>query len=293
MTTDDRFAAYPTGAGTPATAQAAGPSDAAAPSPAPSRFDDGFFAGPVRPAAGPFGGGHAGIPAQAGSVPAAPSPFGAPPAGPPFGTPAPASPFGTAPVGAAAAPFGSPFGALPAAAAPVSSGTGILGSLRSTPGGRLVLRIGIGLAVSVVLGVFGVGRFAGLFAGGPTAPETLGGMSRSSDPELQRSLDDVRSRMEAEDGGKYALAVYGDVSAGAILVVGRGHVTDSSAGEVQSALTSFGAGGIAPVGSSWCGTTPNGVSACVRADEHQVVLVAGTRAPADLTPLVDEAWDDQ
>ena len=255
-------------------AHAPGTSGAALPAPRGPVPDLGFFAGAPQP----HGNGGLGGPAAT-----------------PFGSPA-ATPFG----GPAATPFGSPAPAVPGPQGPPPgnpvAAQGPIATLRSTAGGRFVFRIGVGLAVSLVLGVLGVGRFAGLgLFGSPgiTTPATLGGEAPSSS-SAARSVVEAKTAAAAAYGGELVVEVYGGDSAPIVFVgaTGDGVLEDA---DVTTAVTAVGGAGAHRVNDSVCAAYGGGVGQlCARVGEGRLVMVASVARSAEETAaLTDEAWAAQ
>ena len=235
--------------------------------------DLGFFAGAPQPGAGTFGGSS-----QFGGPPAPPSQFGGPP------TPAP---FSTAP-----APFGSPpapFGTAPAPLPPPRAAAG-----GSWSGTRLVRRIGVPLAILVVLGAFGVGRFsgiAGFFAGDMTVPETMHGLPQSTDPDAVSFMDQLESELEDRNSGDAVVAIYGAVTPNDPWLFFAGQRTRV---DIDRELADGGVSSTTrEIGDNTCGTAQDGLSVCVRTSSSTSVVVGGNVPVEQVSAALDEAWDAQ
>ncbi|GAB2695163.1 hypothetical protein [Thalassiella azotivora] len=188
----------------------------------------------------------------ASSAPASPAAAGASPAGAPtvsrLGAPAvppaaePATgastPFGGTPVNQ----FGTPLGVGPAVGAPLG-GPPPSPARRNVP--AWVWRVLGTLAVALVLGAFGVGRFAGLFEGDLEAPPTLDGLPRYEDAATTAAFAALGAQLSEEvgvDPQDQVMAVYTDqVSRALVLVAARADLDTADlraqaadAGEVTS-----------------------------------------------------------
>jgi hypothetical protein len=208
-----------------------------------------------------------------------PSAVGTAPSAPAFGAGGPVNQFGT--------PLGVPGATLPAragAAVPAARGSGV-----RLPG--WVWRLGLGLAVAVVLGLFGIGRmgFLDVFHGPLEAPTTLGGMGVVTETSpVRTALAPLTAQMQGQVGDDAVIEVYTDgVSRVALLVAARGEE------DVDDGVTAMAAAGYAltDVGGSRCATsTAEGTSMCMVAQDGvtAVVLLSGTD-PAAAAALVSEA----
>jgi len=240
----------------------------------PQPHGTGGFGGPAPASTGPFGG-------------PAPSQFGGP-ATSQFGGPA-TSQFG-GPVPAFPGPLGPPPGSM--AAAP----RGPIATLRSTAAGRVAFRIGVGVAVSVVLGVLGIGRFAGLgLFGGPgiTTPATLGGAAPSTGTGA-RSVVEAKTAAAAAYDGEMVVEVYGDDTSPIVFIGAEGDGAPADA-EIASVINAAGGSGARTVDESVCAAYGGGVGQlCARIGDGRVIIVATVARSAEETAaMTDEAWDAQ
>lgn len=212
---------------------------------------------------------------------AAPAPTaGAAPSVPAFGAGAGAvNQFGT--------PLGVPGATLASsAAAPVAAvrGTGF-----RLPG--WVWRLGLGLAVAAVLGLFGIGRmgFLDVFHGPLEAPATLGGMGAVAETSpLRTALAPLTAQMQGQVGEDAVIELYTDeVSKVAVLVAARGDE------DVETGIAAMAAAGftVADVAGSRCATSAaEGTSLCMASEDGvtAVVLLSSTD-PAPAAALLSEA----
>jgi hypothetical protein len=215
------------------------------------------------------------------------------PASAPFGTPA--SPFSTP-----ASPFGGPVAPLPTAGPLPGAGRpallGPLEQLRSTAAGRWALRTAAGLAVSLVLGLAGIGRLAGLdlFGRDITVPASLGGQSPVADSaypaEMERQME-----QQVGDSAEVDVEAYG---AGTSTIVFIGAAYDEATPDTTEVATLLGSSGGAntrTVGDAICTEMHGGASVlCAHLEDGlMVAIVTGGRTVEDTALITAEAWDAQ
>lgn len=187
--------------------------------------------------------------------------------------------------------FGTPLG-VPGASLPARAGSAVPAARGS--GVRLpgwVWRLGLGLGVAVVLGLFGIGKmgFLDVFGGPLEAPTTLGGMGAVAETSpLRTALAPLTAQMQGEVGDDAVIELYTDeVSQVAVLVAARGEE------DVESGIAAMAAAGftVADVDGSRCATSvTEGTSLCMAAEDGvtAVVLLSGTD-PAAAAVLLSEA----
>jgi hypothetical protein len=234
--------------------------------PRPPAPDLGFFAGAPSTVVGSgFVGG-----AQPGGTPGS-SPFGTPQAGP-FDAPPPPPPAG---------PFGVPPSPPPAAVVTAPSGW---------PASKIAKRIGIPVAVALVLGIFGVGvlgGLAGLLAGDLKLPPTLQGLPLSSEPAAVNAASTLEADLERRNSGDAVAGGYGDMTSMLFLVGQRTHASPER--EMADANVSS----TTVVGDNTCGTSTDGLSVCLRTSRSTTIIVIGSLPLSQVSAAVDEAWDAQ
>jgi len=238
----------------------------AVPPPRPPAPDLGFFAGApstVVGSAGLVGG------AQLGGPPA-PSPFGTPQAGP-LDAPPPTGPAG---------PFGAP---IPPPPAVVTTPSG-------WPASKIAKRIGIPVAVVLVMGIFGMGvlgGLAGLLAGDLKLPPTLQGLPLSSEPGAVNAASELEADLERRNSGDAVAGGYGDMTSMLFLVGQRTHAsTEREMADANVSSTTV-------VGDNTCGTSTDGLSVCLRTSRSTTIIVIGSLPLSQVSAAVDEAWDAQ
>jgi hypothetical protein len=235
--------------------------------------DLGFFAGPALPhGISSFGS----APAQPPSSPPAPSRFSTPSVNQ-FGT-APTAPFGPPPQvygpgGYPPQPYGPPKrGGLPVWAIVAIC----------VPTVFIVLGILAAIAIPVFLNVRNT----------PVAPDQLGGLSASTDPQMNRTVEAISKGLANDAKGvKTEVAGYGTLSGGYVLLAFSTRVDPD--GEFRD----LGATGTWQIfGDVQCATSANGdTSMCMHTSLRGAVEVAtfGTVDLAKLAVVTDEAWAAQ
>jgi hypothetical protein len=222
---------------------------------------------------------------QSGPPPSGPPQYAAPPFGtpqyaaPPFGTPQYAAPpYGAPPFGPP--PYGPPPFGHPPTGRPGLPGWGIA----LIAGGSIVLILAVlsVIAIPVLLSQRST----------PVTPEQLGGLGRSTDPQLTSAETDIHNDVvRLNPGVRTATAVYGTMTAGYVLL--------SLAAPLDTAQELHNLGGTSPpvnFGDVLCATNASTqTSACVRTSARGSVEVA-TFTSADLARLAvitREAWRAQ
>jgi hypothetical protein len=237
----------------------------AVPPPRPPVPDFGFFAGAPSTVAGS---GFVGV-AQPGGTPA-PSPFGTPQAVP-FGAPPPPPPAG-------------PFGASP------PSPVAVVTAPSGWPASKIAKRIGIPVAVVLVLGIFGtgvLGGLAGLLAGDLKLPPTLQGLPLSSEPAAVNAASELEADLERRNSGDAVAGGYGDMTSMLFLVGQRTRVS------MEREMADANVSSTTVVGDNTCGTGTDGLSICARTSRSTTIIVIGSWPLSQLSAAVDEAWDAQ
>ena len=224
----------------------------------------------------------------------APSPGG--PVATPAGSGAPPQPPLAAPATSTVNQFGSPVAA--GTWTPVRSGASVppippapasTTALDSVP--RWVWRITIPLAIALVLGVFGVGRFTGVFQGDLELPATLGGAPLSTDPRISSSADAFGEGLEDDFGdAEKVFGVYSDGATGTLLAAVR------EGTDVRADIAASGAdiGSPVEVGDATCVVyTGQNATACGRSEGDLTAIVAAFAQPdVNVTAaLLGEAWE--
>lgn len=240
------------------------------------------------------------------------SPFGGPPSPGPGTGAHPAPPSGTAPYGGppppAQTPYGTApqFGATPFGAAPFGAAPSGQPFQQPAPApSRGLNRSGLFIAVAAVLVIvvgFGGWTLYQRYTQGLNVPVSLAGMARDTEPASVTSMQQLRTQLSniPNDGvTKVEVQAYGSsvVRHIAVLVLARADQTINIP-SVQAGLYSRAVWTPpAPVGSSTCATSSNGVIAmCFKVDGNlmTVVLDGGLGAtPAAAAAMVDEARAQQ
>ena len=154
---------------------------------------------------------------------------------------------------------------------------------------RLLRRIGVPIAVLLVMGLFGVGRLAGLsrlFAGDLKEPTTLSGLPRITDPTVADLEKRTEKKLEDENSGDALMATYGkSATNGYVLVAQRVRV------DIDREMRDAGISGLAHSnGHSECASAQR-VRMCLRTSRGLSVMVLGSGSEDDISRAVDEAWD--
>jgi hypothetical protein len=236
------------------------PAKATSSSPAPSRFST--------PSVNQFG-----------SPPPAPQ-FGGPPAAAPFDGPPPAPPFG--PPGQVNAPGGFPqqpyaYGPPKRRGLPVWAIVAI-----AVP----IAFIGIGILAAIAIPVFLNARST------PVAPAQLGGLSMSTDPQMNGAVTAISNELAKDGPGvKREIAGYGTLSGGYVLMAFNARL------DTDKEFRDLGASGAwQNFGDVQCATSGDGhTNVCLHTSLRGAVEVAAF-GPVDLTTLArvtDEAWAAQ
>lgn len=202
--------------------------------------------------------------------------------------------------GPAPAQLGGPaLGYVPAGPVPAApAGLGPIAALRSTAAGRWVFRLGAGLAISVVLGIFGIGRFAllDLFHDDLAVPSTLGGLSPSAAGDsATATLEAKLASVETSNGVDLEVQVYGEGTSSIVFIgaTGEGSLSDDEMASTLNSGTSTTTA--ATVGDNVCVAHNGGAGyMCVRIEDGLMVSVLTVgRNVEDTSALTDEAWDVQ
>jgi hypothetical protein len=238
--------------------------------------DLGFFAGPAKPRGSSSFGGAPAPPPSGSPAPSrfsAPSvnQFGSPPAAPQFAPPVQFN----APGGFPQQPYaygppkrgGLPVWAIVAICVPLAF-------------------IGIGILAAIAIPVFLNSRSA------PVAPAQLGGLSQSTDPQMNRAVESISRELGKDAPGvKTEIAGYGTLTGGYVLLAFSTRVDPD--GEFRD----LGATGTWQIfGDVQCATSANGdTSMCMHTSLRGAVEVAtfGTVDLAKLAVVTDEAWAAQ
>jgi hypothetical protein len=249
--------------------------------------DFGFFASSPVAAPSQFGGLPAQAPAPARPVPAAARPVAPPPVvalpsqpapaqfGPPPGAPmAPPASYGPAP-GYLAPP---PYPPVQRSGLPVWAIVAIC-----VPAGLVVLGILAAIAIPVFLNQRST----------PVAPQQLGGLTMTTDPQLKNAVSSVRDELARHDQNvKTSAAGYGTLTDGFVLMAFNARVDPAREFRDLGATTppqSF--------GNVQCATnTTDHASMCLRTSLRGSVEVAAFGDAPDFTRLAavtDEAWSAQ
>jgi hypothetical protein len=130
-----------------------------------------------------------------------------------------------------------------------------------------------------------------------TIPNTLGGLSKTTDSSIVNAATQMRTQMAPQaNGAKYGVGAYGSAAAGkiAFLVVARG------SGDINQLFSGAEAGGlklspVTKVGDASCATgTDQAVAVCGRTSNDLVVavVIAGGDS-GTASAMVDQAWNLQ
>ena len=149
-----------------------------------------------------------------------------------------------------------------------------------------------GLAVAVVLGLFGVGRFAGigaLFASDLELPATLGGMAQDSTSDEAVMMSGILEDVSTSSDGAVA-ALYSDGYTSTMVVATP---EEASEADVQHTLSHRIFSPAQRFGETTCATlTDAPVSTCMRSGNgHTVVVSHASSDFAETIALLNEAWD--
>jgi hypothetical protein len=237
--------------------------------------DLGFFAGPAKPQ---------GI-SSFGSAPA--QPHSSSPAPSRFATPS-VNQFGTAPI-APSAPFGPPAQRYPGGYPQQPYGPPKRGGL---PGWAIVAIcvplafVAIGILAAIAIPVFLNVRNT------PVAPDQLGGVSVSADPQMNQTVASISNELAKEaPNAKRVVAGYGTPDHGFFLMAFNYRV------DTDQEFRDLGASGTWQLfGDARCATSANGdTSLCLHTSLRGAVEVAafGTVDLAMLAAVTDEAWAAQ
>jgi hypothetical protein len=264
MTEDNRFGSF---GGNPAASTAAGE-------------DLGFFASaPVRPPAEVVAPDQSPVDNRFGGPPAPPAP--------PPGQFAPPSQFAPPPPGqfAAAAPFGAPVGHPQQSYPPVQQRRGM-------PAWAIVAicvpaaLIVVGILAAIAIPVFLNARNT------PVAPESLGGMSATTDPQMTQAVTTVKDQLTRDNTAiKVEAAGYGTMTNGYVLMALGARVdTNREFGDLGAT------NGTQSFGDVQCAVNAtNHVSLCLRTSLRgavELVSFGGITLPA-LAQVTNEAWAAQ